>query len=89
MCGEETRPRYDSLQRPIMRETVTLSLPEDLKAELDRLAKAEGVSRSDVLRAALRDYLFDRKFRRLRRTAMRRARARGIVTDQDVFDRVS
>lgn len=72
-----------------MRETVTISLPEGVKRELDRVAKAEGVSRSDVLRQSLEDYLFLRRFRELRRRMMAAAQARGIYTDQDVFDRTS
>jgi len=72
-----------------MRKTVTLSLPKDLKDDLDRLVKQEGVSRSDVLRESLRDYLWVRKFRRLRRMGIKRAQAKGIFTDQDVFDRIS
>lgn len=72
-----------------MRKTVSLSLPEELKAELDRLVAEEGLSRSDVLRESLRDYLFVRRFRRLRQRISARARARGVFTDQDVFDRVS
>jgi len=36
-----------------MRDTVTISLPQAIRRELDRVAKAEGVSRSDVLRQSL------------------------------------
>ena len=72
-----------------MRETVTISLPEALRRELDRVAKEEGVSRSDVLRQSLDDFLFLRRFRQLRQRMMAAAQAQGIYTDQDVFDRVS
>jgi Arc/MetJ-type ribon-helix-helix transcriptional regulator len=72
-----------------MRETVTVSLPETIKKELDRIVEEEGVSRSDVVRESLRDYLFTRQFRRLRIKLGAKARKRGIFTDQDVFDRVS
>jgi len=72
-----------------MRETVTVSLPEEIKNELDRVVKEEGVSRSDVVRESLRDYLFIRQFRRLRAKMSTKARKQGIFTDQDVFDRVS
>ena len=40
-----------------MRETVTISLPQAVRRELDRIAKEDGVSRSDVLRQSLEDYL--------------------------------
>jgi metal-responsive CopG/Arc/MetJ family transcriptional regulator len=72
-----------------MRNTVTVSLPQAVKRELDRVAKEEGVSRSDVLRQSLEDFLFARRFRRLRQRMMATAQAQGIYTDQDVFDRVS
>lgn len=72
-----------------MRSTITISLPSEVRAEIDRLAKAEGVSRSDVVRESVRDYLFIRKFRAIRKTMVAKASSRGIFTDQDVFDRVS
>jgi len=72
-----------------MRETVTISLPQAIRRELDRIAKEEGVSRSDVLRQSLEDFLFVRRFRQLRRRMMAAAQAQGIYTDEDVFNRVS
>lgn len=72
-----------------MRETVTISLPAEVRRELDRLAKEEGVSRSDVLRQSLDEFLFVRRFRRLRQRMMASAQARGTFTDEDVFERVS
>lgn len=72
-----------------MRETVTISLPQAVRRELDRVAKEEGISRSDLLRESLEDFLFVRRFRRLRQRMMAAAQAQGIYTDQDVFDRIS
>lgn len=72
-----------------MRSTLTISLPEKVRAQLDRVSKAEGVSRSDIVRESVRDYLFIRQFRSLRKTMVPKASLRGIRTDQDVFDRVS
>ena len=72
-----------------MRETVTISLPRAVRRELDKVAKEEGVSRSDVLRQSLEDFLFVRRFRRLRQRMMAAAQAEGIYTDEDVFNRVS
>jgi metal-responsive CopG/Arc/MetJ family transcriptional regulator len=72
-----------------MRETVTISLPRAIRRELDRIAKEEGVSRSDVLRQSLDDFLFVRRFRQLRQRMMAAAQAQGIFTDEDVFTRVS
>ena len=72
-----------------MRETVTISLPQAVRRELDKVAKEEGVSRSDVLRQSLEDFLFARRFRRLRQRMMAAAQAQDIYTDEDVFTRVS
>jgi metal-responsive CopG/Arc/MetJ family transcriptional regulator len=72
-----------------MRDTVTISLPKAVRQELDRVAKQEGVSRSDVMRQSLEEFLFVRRFRALRSRMMAAAQAQGIHTDEDVFDRVS
>jgi metal-responsive CopG/Arc/MetJ family transcriptional regulator len=72
-----------------MRETVTISLPQAVRRELDRVAKEEGISRSDVLRQSLDDFLFVRRFRQLRQRMMAAAQAKGIFTDEDVFKHVS
>jgi len=72
-----------------MRSTITVSLPREVKSELDRLSKAEGVSRSNIVCESVRDYLFIRRFRALRKTMVAKAARRGIFTDQDVFDKVS
>jgi metal-responsive CopG/Arc/MetJ family transcriptional regulator len=72
-----------------MRQTITISIPEEIKKELDEVTSEEGLSRSDIIRESLRDYLFIRRFRSLRGRMMARAGAQGIYTDQDVFERIS
>lgn len=72
-----------------MRETVTVSIPEEIKAILDETMREEGLSRSELVREALRDYLFIRRFRTLRQRMTIQAQAQGVHTDQDVFDCVS
>lgn len=72
-----------------MRQTITISIPEAVKKELDTLSKQEGISRSDVVRESLRDYFFFRKFRALRAELLPKAEAQGVYTDEDVFARVS
>ncbi len=72
-----------------MRSTITISVPEQMRSELDKISQTDGVSRSDIVRESLRDYLFVRRFRTLRNSMVAKASRRGIYTDQDVFDRVS
>ena len=68
---------------------MTISLPRAIRRELDKIAKEEGLSRSDVLRQSLEDFLFARRFRQLRQRMMAAAQAQGTFTDEDVFNRVS
>ena len=68
-----------------MRESISISLPEDLKAELDEAVRVEGVSRSDVVREAVREYLFIKRFQALRQELIPYAEAAGVFTDEDVF----
>jgi metal-responsive CopG/Arc/MetJ family transcriptional regulator len=72
-----------------MRKTLTISLPEEVRSELDRVASEEGVSRSDIVRESLRDYLFLRRSQVIRTRLLPQAAEQGIFTDEDVFDRVS
>jgi metal-responsive CopG/Arc/MetJ family transcriptional regulator len=72
-----------------MRSTITISVPEKMKSELEKLSRADGVSRSDIVRESLRDYLFVRRFRSMRKSMVSKASRNGVYTDQDVFDRVS
>lgn len=72
-----------------MRETVSISLPEEIKSALDEAVAEDGVSRSDLVRQAVQDFLFVRQFRRLRRELILYAEAQGIYSDEDVFRRIS
>ena len=60
-----------------------------MRSDLDKLSQSDGVSRSDIVRESLRDYLFIRRFRAMRKSMVIKASAKGIYTDQDVFDIVS
>lgn len=68
-----------------MRQTVAISLPEDLATELDALAAREGASRSDIVREALRRHLATRALQQLREAILPFAEAQGVFTDEDLF----
>ncbi len=72
-----------------MRNAVTVSLPEALTKELDAASREAGTSRSEIVREALRRYFMLRDYRALRAELTIEAESKGIVTDEDVFDRVS
>jgi metal-responsive CopG/Arc/MetJ family transcriptional regulator len=72
-----------------VRRTVTVSLPEPLTEELDTVSREAGTSRSEIVREALRSFFTLREYRALRAELTVEAESKGIVTDEDVFDRVS
>lgn len=72
-----------------MRDTITVSLPSEVKSEVDAFAEQNGLARSDVVRDALQEYLFFRRSRELRARMMAEAQAQGLFTDDDIFDRIS
>ncbi|MGB9879911.1 MAG: hypothetical protein ACPLRM_04025, partial [Anaerolineae bacterium] len=71
-----------------MQEKLIITLPEEIKTALDDVTRKEGVSPSDVIGEAVKEYLFFRRFRPLRERMIPKAREQGIYTDQDVFTRV-
>ena len=72
-----------------MRESVTISLPANLKKKLDQASKRGHANRSDIVREALRQYFALQEFRSIREKAIAEAEARGIFTDEDIFKAVS
>lgn len=72
-----------------MRAVISVSFPEEMASELDRVAKETGRTKSEVVKEALRAYLWEERFQKLKRTIRRKAKKRGFVTDEDVFKEVS
>ena len=72
-----------------MQEKITITLPEETKLALDDVTRKEGVSPSQLIGEAVKEYLFFRQFRLLRERMIPKAKELGIGTDQDVFDRIS
>jgi len=72
-----------------MRETLTISLPNDLRRSLNKMAKAEGVTASEFVRRSVKVALFRRSLQAARRELVPQARAHGIYTDEDVFKIIS
>ena len=69
---------------------ISLTLPDEVEAQVDALSSADGVSKSELVRRAVEAYVFVRQFRSLRAEAMRQLAERGIrLTDEDVFGMVS
>lgn len=72
-----------------MVKAITITLSPDVQQALDNASEQEGISRDEVVSRAIKEHVFLRKFRSLRERLREKATSEGIVTDQDVFDRVS
>ena len=70
-------------------ENLTIQLADPVIEELNRISKAEGISRSVLAEKALRYYLFESEFAELHPRMVQHALKRGIKTDEDVFRRAS
>ena len=70
-----------------MREIITVSIPEDIKKQIDKIAEEEGTTRSNIIKESLQNYLFIREFRTLRARMMKESSR--VYTDKDIFEQVS
>ena len=69
--------------------TLTIRLDEELSRLLDEAARKSGRNRSDIAREALRRQLRLSQFEAIRKRIMPLAEARGFLTDEDVFSKIS
>jgi len=69
--------------------TLTIRLDKDLENLLSKASKQSGKNRSEIAREALRRQLRISQFEALRKRIMPFAEARGFLTDEDVFSKVS
>jgi len=69
--------------------TLSIRLDGDLNRLLAKASKQVRRSRSDVARDALRRQLRLMQFEAVRRRIMPFAEARGFLTDEDVFEKIS
>ncbi len=69
--------------------TLTLRIPEELKAQLEALSLQQQRPASELVRESLRQYVAAEQLKALRRMTVPLAEAQGLVTDDDVFQAVS
>jgi predicted transcriptional regulator len=69
--------------------TITVRLDDDLKLIFEEVCRRSRRTRSEVMREALKRHLAILRFQQLRRSVIPYAAARGFLTDEDVFNRVS
>lgn len=69
--------------------TLTIRIPDKLRADLKRISRQQDKPVSDVVRDSMRRYVAIEKFRTLRKKALPFAEAQGFLTDEDVFKAMS
>ena len=69
--------------------TLTIRLDKNLDNLLAKASKKSGKNRSEIAREALRRQLRLDQFEEIRKRVMPFAEARGLLTDEDIFSRVS
>ncbi len=69
--------------------TLTIRLPEKLRADLNEVSHGQNKPVSDVVRDSLRRYVAVEKFRAIRKKMIPFAEAQGLLTDEDVFKALS
>ncbi|HNV56522.1 MAG TPA: ribbon-helix-helix protein, CopG family [Smithellaceae bacterium] len=73
----------------MMRSVLSVSLPEKMASELDAIARATGRNKSDIVKESLGVFLWEARFRRMKKTLGPKAKASGLITDDDVFKVIS
>jgi predicted DNA-binding protein len=72
-----------------MRSVLSVSLPQELLSELESFSKATGRTKGDIVKESISLYLWEARYRNVRKGLSLKAKKVGIVTDKDVFKRVS
>lgn len=72
-----------------MSQTISIRIPDNLRNELIEISEHEKRPVSELIRESLRKYIAIYRFRKLRNTVLPFAEAQGILTDEDVLERLS
>ncbi|MDH3717891.1 MAG: ribbon-helix-helix domain-containing protein [Planctomycetota bacterium] len=72
-----------------MVQSITVTPPADIKQAVEELSQEQGVSPDEVVSQAVKQHVFLKQFRSLRERLAAKAKEQGVITDQDVFDRIS
>jgi len=72
-----------------MRSALSVRLPEKMALELDAVARATGRNKSDIVKESLGEFLWEARFRRLKKRLSPKAKAAGLITNGNVFKAIS
>jgi CopG family transcriptional regulator/antitoxin EndoAI len=69
---------------PVQPRSLNISLPPEMYAEVEQVAREESRTKSELMREAFRQYRFSRQWNLLRRWGEDTAARLGITSDDDV-----
>jgi len=69
--------------------SLTIRLDKELEDMLNKISRQSGRTRSEIARDALRRQLRLANFEEIRKRMMPFAEARGYLTDEDIFSKIS
>mgnify|MGYP006439220443 CR=1 FL=1 len=72
-----------------MDTTLTIRIDKELEQLLEESSKKSGLSKSELVRQALRRQLAVESFQQLRKELLPYGEAKGWLTDEDVFREIS
>ncbi len=72
-----------------MRTVLSVSLPDRMATELDEFARSTGRNKSDIVKESLGMFLWEARFKKVKRRLEKKAKALNIVSEEDVFKVVS
>ena len=72
-----------------MRETVTISMTNEMKKKLDEIAKNENLNRSEIIKTALNQYFSVIEFRKIRNLLIPKAQEAKIFSEDNVYNLIS
>ena len=72
-----------------MRSVLSISLPEKIAEELNTFSRETGRNKSDIIKESLSLFLWETRLRRAQKQFAARAKASGIITEEDVFREIS
>jgi len=71
-----------------MEKIITIRIPDELDIELIRISKEQDRPVSSLVRDSLKQYIKIYRFRRLREKLMPFAEAQGLLTDEDIYEKI-
>jgi len=69
-----------------MRNVMSISVDASLEKQIEKTAKEYGISKSAIVKEALRRYFLQQSFENLRERLIPYAEKAGYFTDEDIFN---